>query len=63
MSEQNKEECVIPQEENGGEAWKAFRDALRGLKFGTVTMIVQDGVVIQVERTEKRRLRPARRPA
>lgn len=33
------------------------RDALRGLKFGTVTLIVQDGVVVQIDRTEKRRLR------
>ena len=35
--------------------------ALRGLKFGTVTAVVQDGVVVQVERTEKVRLqRPER---
>jgi hypothetical protein len=32
-------------------------EALRGLRFGTVTVVVQDGVVVQVERTEKRRLR------
>ena len=32
-------------------------DALRGLKFGVVSVIVQDGFVVQVERTEKRRLR------
>ena len=31
-------------------------DALCGLKFGTVTIIVQDGVVVQIDRTEKRRL-------
>jgi hypothetical protein len=30
--------------------------ALRGLRYGTVTAIVQDGVVVQVERTEKFRL-------
>jgi hypothetical protein len=34
--------------------------ALRGLRFGSVNIVVQDGVVIQVERTEKRRLRPRR---
>jgi hypothetical protein len=34
-----------------------IRQALCGLKFGTVSIIVQDGVVIQIERTEKRRLR------
>ena len=30
--------------------------ALRGLKFGTVTAVVQDGVVVQVDRTEKIRI-------
>ena len=33
-----------------------IHDALRGLRFGTVSVIVQDGVVVQVERTEKLRL-------
>jgi len=32
-------------------------DALRGLQYGQVTIIVQDGVVVQIERTEKRRLK------
>ncbi len=31
--------------------------ALQGLKFGTVTIFVQDGVIVQIERTEKVRLR------
>ena len=30
--------------------------ALRGLEFGTVTAVVQNGVIVQVERTEKVRL-------
>ena len=34
-----------------------IRDSLRGLRFGSVNIIVQDGVVIQIDRTEKRRLR------
>ena len=34
--------------------------ALSGLRFGAVTVIVQDGVVVQVERTERIRLRRAR---
>ena len=34
-----------------------IRDALRGLKFGAVNLVVQDGVVVQIDRTEKRRLR------
>ena len=36
--------------------WRHLRDALHNLRFGTVTLIVQDGVVIQIDRTEKRRL-------
>jgi hypothetical protein len=32
-------------------------EALRGLRFGTVSIVVQDGCVIQIDRTEKRRLR------
>jgi len=31
-------------------------EALRGLRFGSVTVIVQDGVIVQVERIEKKRL-------
>jgi hypothetical protein len=38
------------------QVWRHINDALRGLQFGTVTLIVQDGLVIQVDRTEKRRL-------
>lgn len=39
------------------EAWTQIRDALRGLQFGTVSIVVQDGVVVQIDRTEKRRIR------
>jgi hypothetical protein len=30
--------------------------ALSGLRYGAVTVIVQDGVIVQVERTEKLRV-------
>jgi hypothetical protein len=33
-----------------------IRRALAGLRFGTVTVIVQDGVVVQVDRTERERI-------
>jgi len=36
-------------------ALQKVEEALRGLAFGTVTLVVQDGVVVQVERTERRR--------
>jgi hypothetical protein len=38
-------------------ALQQVKHALRGLQFGTVTVIVQDGIPIQVERTEKKRLK------
>ena len=31
-------------------------EALRGLRFGQVIVTVQDGVAVQIERAEKRRL-------
>lgn len=31
-------------------------EALHGLRYGSVLAIVQDGVVVQIERTEKTRL-------
>ena len=42
------------------DALNQIRDSLRGLRFGSVNVIVQDGVVIQIDRTEKRRLRTAK---
>jgi len=43
------------------EALGRIESALRGLRFGTVTAIVQDGVIVQVERTERVRLTRASR--
>jgi hypothetical protein len=39
------------------QAMEQIRQALRGLRFGEVAIVVQDGVVIQIERTERTRLR------
>lgn len=33
-----------------------IRKALRGLRHGSLTILVQDGVVIQVDRTSKSRI-------
>jgi hypothetical protein len=30
---------------------------LRGLRYGVVSIVVQDGVIVQIERTEKPRIR------
>ncbi len=54
----------LPGLERGREALERIDAALRGLRYGTVTAVVQDGVVVQVERTEKIRLdRGGRREA
>ena len=37
-------------------ALRRIGEALHGLKYGSVLAIVQDGVVVQIERTEKTRL-------
>ena len=34
--------------------------SLRGLRYGSVSIVVQDGVIIQIDRTEKKRLRNRR---
>ncbi|MBS0263030.1 MAG: YezD family protein [Planctomycetes bacterium] len=34
---------------------KSILDSLHGLRFGQVTVIVQDGRVIQIDRTERHR--------
>lgn len=35
---------------------KVVRDALKSIRFGTVTLVVQDGRVIQVDKNEKIRI-------
>ena len=43
-------------DEGQAHALSKVRDALNGLRYGEVTVVVQDGVVVQVERTEKVRI-------
>ena len=38
------------------DAMDRIQTALRGLRYGTVTAVVQDGIVVQVDRTEKIRI-------
>jgi hypothetical protein len=35
---------------------KVVRDALKSIRFGTLTLVVQDGKVIQVDKNEKIRI-------
>ena len=38
---------------------RLLRDALQSIRFGTVSLVVQDGRVIQVEKSEKIRINRA----
>jgi hypothetical protein len=46
--------------EPDGDALDEIRASLKNLRYGSVTIIVQDGVIIQIDRTEKRRLHSRR---
>ncbi len=39
------------------EGLSEIRRSLHGLQFGSVQITVQDGVIVQIDRTEKRRIR------
>ena len=41
--------------------WQQIEGALRDLQFGSIVLVVQDGVVVQVERTERKRYQRALR--
>ena len=64
MNDKATDQADKREQENGDAAPSSAQDAalrrigeaLRGLRFGSVLAIVQDGVVIQIERTEKTRL-------
>ena len=49
---------------NGSELWsreleRLVRDALQSIRFGMVSLVVQDGRVIQVDKSEKIRINRA----
>jgi hypothetical protein len=43
-------------DDRSADALRRIRDAVSSLRYGSVLVIVQDGVVVQIERTEKTRL-------
>ena len=52
---------AAPAQRSAGDPWNrelelVVREALESIRFGTVTLVVQDGRVIQVEKNEKIRL-------
>jgi hypothetical protein len=64
MTEQNNNEAAVvdPRDPRRIEpTLEHVRQALIGLKFGEVSIIVQDGVVVQVDRIERKRFRRGER--
>ena len=45
-----------PQSEGAAGTMERLREALRGLQHGEVTVVVQDGVVVQLRRTDRVRM-------
>lgn len=55
---------MAPDEPRDGDLQAALEEigqSLHGLRFGSLLIVVQDGVVVQIDRTEKKRL-PRRDP-
>jgi hypothetical protein len=52
----SREHAVSTPLDRTRDALDRIQTALRGLRYGTVTAVVQDGVVVQVDRTEKFRI-------
>ena len=46
----------VPPDQKEELAIKQVRKALKGLRFGTITLVVQDGIIIQIDRTSKTRV-------
>ena len=54
----------LPRSEGGnaGRVMDRVQEALDGLRYGEVTVVVQDGIIVQVERTDRLRLPRERKP-
>jgi hypothetical protein len=58
MSQSESASIAVPAGESSRDGELApIREALRGLRYGSVNIIVQDGIIVQIDRLEKRRLR------
>jgi hypothetical protein len=64
VTDQQEKTDAPPSPDGGNTRWVLgqIEEALRGLQFGQVILTVQDGVVVQVERTERRRFQRPRKP-
>lgn len=56
MNGRDPDEAKRRKAERERVALTLIQDAIRGLRYGTITVVVQDGVTVQVERQEKFRI-------
>lgn len=57
MADQSQPSDVEPRSESlTPAAWDLIQDSLRGLRFGQVLLVVHEGTIVQVERTERKRI-------
>jgi len=54
------EEASSLREQRQNDDFERIRLSMRGLQFGSINVIVQDGVIVQIDRTEKIRIRRAK---
>jgi hypothetical protein len=49
-------QMLRPAGEVGGVPLQAIREAVESIRFGVVQLVIQDGRVVQIDKTEKIRL-------
>lgn len=55
-SELGQQAVKTPAHPLEDEVWKHVADALSGIRFGQVTFIFHEGNIVQIERTERRKI-------
>ncbi|MGE7023670.1 YezD family protein [Solibacillus cecembensis] len=48
---------MTKQKENIEVSLENIKEMLAAIKFGTITLVIQDGLVVQIEKNEKIRLK------
>ena len=59
MTEPTAAPIPVAREQNLQWALRQIEESLRDLRFGALTLVVQDGIIVQVERIERHRYRRA----
>lgn len=53
----NYKEELMGQHENLEKTYEKLKELLKDLKYGSITIVVQDGKVVQMEKQEKLRFK------